>query len=131
MRSQWFSIFVVVAGFLTGCATHSPVTHVAEPREVEEVWAALLQRMEVGDVEGVRRLTTDQGFRDLTKGSTKDNVSQQLSYFGKAVHSWTLRFYATRADVKQYHAGPEGREAGIEFVNGEAGWRLNRWIPGF
>lgn len=106
------------------------VTNSSEP--VSAVWHRLCKAMQKVDRGQLRRLTTEQGYRDVT--SSLGSVALKDEEIRQRGLSWDiakLKLDTAIAEAKIYRIGEELAEQTAVFEETPDGWRLARWFPGY
>ncbi len=104
----------------------------AGDRDPEAVWADLLRSLRAADRAAIQRLTTAQGFQDLTiRANGVRLADEELRRLGAAWSTWQLRPKGGGEQERSYLMGPEIKEHTLVFSQTADGWRLARWHPGY
>lgn len=122
-----FPLMIVTALFLisdSGCCLNYPKVPVSGITAPEEIWNDLVLRMENGDVEGVKKLTSANGYLTIVNSTGGVEESERLRAVASIFKAWTLK-----PAVKVYSVGPDWMNGSISFTKAKDGWKLDEYSP--
>lgn len=96
----------------------------------EACWSKLLAAMKSGDLEAIKRFTTEAGLASLESGAGGEDKRVAFARWGKGWEAWEIRFKKREKDRAEAALGPEAKEHGLVFVVRGGSWKLDRWTPG-
>jgi hypothetical protein len=96
----------------------------------QKAWSAVIQAAQSGEVNEVKKVTTERGFASLTESIADKDLTARLSQRAKYWQKSEVRWKEQNDQRARASEGPPIKEGSLIFVRTEHGWKLDFWGKG-
>ena len=126
-KSVLFAVGLLTA--LAGCASGPRATNI-DQASPHATWQGVVRALQIADYASLRRLTTDEGYSQLTRDRQGKRVPDKLVRVkGHAWGRFEARVYKQTDSTAVLHIGPDFRQHTITFYKLGSTWKLGSWVP--
>ena len=94
-------------------------------------WQKFVEEARAGDVNGIRRICTDQGFATLVRQAGTEPLAQALKRWGEGWSRMNVRWKSQENPNMMFaFVGPDSKDHCFVLVKQQDGWAVDNWLPG-